>query len=118
MEIKGVRDKDIDRAQSRLRGHLFKVVSILNQQKNQGKDIDDLAKRLDDRFDPSKIAISKFFRKYRKSLKEKERALEKQLEESRQKKDYVQEEIGYQELVETQTQYKILENRVRKLRRY
>ena len=56
LERKGVEAKGLDIAQSKLRAHLAKAVDIISDQKAKGKDVSNLAKELDDKFDEPKFA--------------------------------------------------------------
>ena len=109
LETKGVEAKGLEVAQSRLLAHLASAVTIVNDQKSQGRDVSDLAKELDDKLETPKSVLAQSFKEQKRALEAKEDELKAQLKAAHRAGDTAKEETLAQELGQVKAQKELLE---------
>ena len=109
LETKGVEAKGLEVAQSRLQAHLANAATIVVDQKAKGKDVSQLAKKLDDEFDAQKTALGQTFKAEKRALEAQEKELKGKILEARRAGDTAQVERLVQQLGQIKAQKELLE---------
>lgn len=109
LETKGVEAKGLEVAQSRLQAHLANAATIVVDQKAKGKDVSQLAKKLDDEFNAPKTALEQTFKAEKRALETQEKELKGKILEARRAGDTAQVESLVQQLGQIKAQKELLE---------
>lgn len=109
LETKGIQAPGLEIAQSRLQAHLTNAVTIVTEQKSEGKNVSALAKELDSRIDTSKSALNEIFEEKEKVLEAQEKELRRKILEARQAGDLNQINALVQQLGQVKAQKELLE---------
>ena len=111
LETKGVEAKGLEVAQSRLQAHLANAVTIVTDQKSEGKNVTSLAKELDDEFEGPKSALKQIFKDQERALEAQEKELKAKIREARLAGDAAQVEALVKQLGEVKAQKELLEQK-------
>ena len=109
LETKGVEAKGLGVAQTRLQAHLAQAITIVNDEKQKGKDVSNLAKELDDKLETPKSALADSFKAEKRVLEAKENELKTQLKVAHRAGDTAKEKALAQELGQVKAQKELLE---------
>lgn len=109
LEAKEVDAKGLEVAQSRLEDHLSGASRIILEQKNKGKNINKLAKELDDEFEKSEMALEASFEAQELALEEREDELEEQIKQARQAGETTKVEALKRELQGVENEKELLD---------
>lgn len=92
LETKGVEAKGLKVAQAKLQGNIAKAASIIEKEKNKGKDVKNLAKSISNDFEIKKDALKEIFRAQKHALQNQKEDLKEKIGEA--KKEGNVEEIN------------------------
>lgn len=109
LETKDVEAKGLKVAESRLQAHLASAVAIVSDQKAGGENVTALAKELDDKLDPAKMALAQSFKEQKRALEAKKDELKTELKAAHRAGDVAKAESIAAELGKVKAQLELLE---------
>lgn len=98
LETKGVEAKGLSVAEDRLKSHIANAASIIESEREKGKDVSSLAKELDNEVEISKSFLPSVFKEKKGELKNKEEELKNKISEAREIDDSAKVDILRKEL--------------------
>lgn len=111
LEIKGVAAPGLDVAQEKIRAHMAKATEIVEKQKAKGKEIAQLAQKLDDDFDAVQELLKQTFKVEKAKLKVQKEEVKLQILQARQAGDFEKVSQLRATLIEIETQKDTLEQK-------
>lgn len=112
LESKGIDAKGLDVAEKRLADNLTRVAGIVEKEKNKGKDVSELAKKLTDDFEARKDALEDAFENEKDALEVKIEELKNKIKEAQKAGDSATVESLSAELGKLKAQKETLSNKI------
>jgi len=92
LEVKGIDDPGLDVAQEKIQAHMARASQIVKQQKTKGKEVAQLAQKLDDDFDAGQELLKQTFKAEKARLDAQKEEIKLQILQARQAGDF--EKVG------------------------